>query len=248
MRITKFALSVLCVGTMVGTIVAQNPAPNQPRPATSSQSNSNVTLTTQHLATCLALDNQEEVILAKFAQEKIKNEEVAKFAKMLVEEHQSTLKNLSKLVPDAAREGYLTETGNGQPNSRESQDKQDKPTSSSNPGTTTDNNSARTNTTPAQSTPSGQNASVDFMQLQRETAQQCIADSKQMLSKKEGEEFDKCFVGMQIAKHAAMHTKLVVLKRHASGDLQDIVAKSIEATDKHAKAAEKLMKDLAEDK
>ncbi len=43
-------------------------------------------VTPQQIATCLALDNQEEVVLAKFAQEKSKNEEVAKFAKMIAEE------------------------------------------------------------------------------------------------------------------------------------------------------------------
>ena len=85
-----------------------------------------------------------------------------------------------------------------------------------------------------------------MIQLQREMTQQCIADSKQYLSKKDGAEFDKCFVGMQIAKHAAMHTKLVVLQRHTSDELQQIVAEGIQTTAKHLKAAETLMTKLDE--
>jgi len=91
---------------------------------------------------------------------------------------------------------------------------------------------------------SSAHASIDMMQLQREMAQQCLTDSKQYLGKKEGAEFDKCFVGMQIAKHAAMHSKLVVLQRHTSDELQQIVAEGIQTTAKHLKEAETLMTKL----
>ena len=66
------------------------------------------------------------------------------------------------------------------------------------------------------------------------------------LSKKDGAEFDKCFVGMQITKHAAMHSKLVVLQRHTSDELQQIVSEGIQTTAKHMKAAETLMTKLNE--
>lgn len=41
-----------------------------------------------------------------------------------------------------------------------------------------------------------------------------------------------------------MHTKLTVLQRHVSGDLKEILSSALDATDKHLKAAEKLMKEL----
>lgn len=85
---------------------------------------------------------------------------------------------------------------------------------------------------------------IDMIQLQREVAQQCISDSKKYLNAKDGDEFDKCFVGMQIAKHAAMHTKLVVLGRHTSDEMKQMVTEGIQATAKHMKAAESLMAKL----
>ncbi len=193
-------------------------------------------VTPQQIATCLAVDNQEEVILSKFAQEKTKNEEVTKFAKMIAEEHQSCLKKLSKLAPEAAREGYLTDSRADQSHSRTDASQA---SASTNSNTNKDRNPNQIN-----ASSNTHNASIDMMQLQREMAQQCITDSKQYLSKKEGAEFDKCFVGMQIAKHAAMQTKLVVLQRHTSDELQQIIAEGIQTTAKHMKEAETLMTKL----
>jgi uncharacterized coiled-coil protein SlyX len=82
-------------------------------------------------------------------------------------------------------------------------------------------------------------------QLHREIAQQCISDSKNYLNTKDGDEFDKCFVGMQIAKHAAMRTKLVVLQRHTTGELQQMISEGIQSIDSHAKSAEALMEKLS---
>lgn len=49
---------------------------------------------------------------------------------------------------------------------------------------------------------------------------------------------------MQIAKHAAMHTKLIVLQRHTSGELNQIVSEEVQTTAKHLKMAENLMAKL----
>ncbi len=250
MSLKKMVSSSICTVVLCGAVSAQESAPKQG--ALTPQTNANqgadkqdaakhmtqTSVTPQQIATCLAVDNQEGVILSKFAQEKTKNEDVAKFAKMIAEEHQSCLKKLSKLAPDAAREGYLTDSKADQSNSR---------TDASQASASTNSNTNK-DRSPNQSNASSSThkASIDMIQLQREMAQQCIADSKQYLSKKDGAEFDKCFVGMQIAKHAAMHTKLVVLQRHTSDELQQIVAEGIQTTAKHLKAAETLMTKLDE--
>jgi predicted outer membrane protein len=225
MMLRRFIGGSICSAMLCTAVSAQNPPstqnPNrQPaginqavmKPAVSSM------LTPQQLASCLALDNQEQVILGKFAQDKFESKEVAAFAKMLIEEHQSCLKKLSKFAPDAAQEGYLTDSRGG----------------SSNDQATTQ--PPQSNATPG--------SMIDAMQLQREIAQQCIADSKEYLSKKEGAEFDKCFVGTQLAKHAAMHSKLTVLQRHTSDELKQMVTNGIKITATHMQAAEKLMASL----
>jgi tRNA isopentenyl-2-thiomethyl-A-37 hydroxylase MiaE len=76
-------------------------------------------------------------------------------------------------------------------------------------------------------------------------ADQCLEDSKAMLNKKEGIEIDKCFVAMQIAKHAGMQTSMTVLQRHATGELQSFITESLETNARHMEAAIQLMEQLA---
>ncbi|XZE43506.1 DUF4142 domain-containing protein [Pirellulaceae bacterium SH467] len=87
---------------------------------------------------------------------------------------------------------------------------------------------------------------VDFLQIHQEISDQCLKDGKEMLSKKEGEEFDSCFVGMQIAKHGMMHSSLTVLQRHTTGELQDFIKASLAKNDAHMKAASSLMERLSD--
>ena len=246
MSFKKLVSSSICTAVLCTAVSAQETKPNQgalPQQANANQGAGKMTsagmVTPQQLASCWALDNQEEIILAKFAQEKSKNKDVDSFAKMIAEEHQSCLKKLSKFAPEASREGYLTE--NQAEHSR----------SNSNSNATTNRSADQTNSTVPNGTANvhapnngAQTSGIDMMQLQREIAQQCISDSKKYLSAKDGDEFDKCFVGMQIAKHAAMHTKLVVLQRHTTSEMQQMVSEGIQATEKHMKAAESLMAKL----
>jgi len=231
MSFKKFVSSSICTAVLCTTVSAQEakPAgvsPQQPTTQTgASKMASTGVVTPQQIATCLALDNQEEVILAKFAQEKSKNKEVVSFAKMIAEEHQSCLKKLSKFAPEASREGYLTENSQIEPSKATSANAVSEKSATA--------NGVNTMTT-----------GIDMLQLQREIAQQCITDSKKYLSEKDGDEFDVCFVGMQIAKHAAMRSKLVVLQRHTTDEMRQMVTEGIQATDKHMKAAESLMAKL----
>src|SRR5262245_52052440 len=59
-------------------------------------------------ASCVAIDNQEEVALAKWAEEKSKNDDVQEFAKMLVSDHSEFIKKLHKWAPEATQDGFLT--------------------------------------------------------------------------------------------------------------------------------------------
>lgn len=246
MSFKKLVGSSICTAVLCTAVSAQEAKPNQgalPQQANASHGAGKMTtqgmVTPQQLATCWALDNQEEVVLAKFAQEKSKNKDVDSFAKMIAEEHQSCLKKLNKFAPEASREGYLNE------NQVEQSRTNNNSSSAGNRTSDQANNTAANGAANPNATNNGTPTSgIDMMQLQREIAQQCISDSKKYLSTKEGDEFDKCFVGMQIAKHAAMHTKLVVLKRHTTGEMQQMVSEGIQSTEKHMKAAESLMAKL----
>ncbi len=87
---------------------------------------------------------------------------------------------------------------------------------------------------------------VDFLQMHQEMSDQCLKDSKEMLSKKEGADFDACFVRMQIAKHGMMHSSLTVFQRHTTGELQGHIKASLAKNDEHTKAANNLMEQLSD--
>jgi predicted outer membrane protein len=199
----------------------------------------------QTLATCLAIDNQGEIAIAQFVQARTKNDDVKEFAQMLMDDHKAFLKKLERYAPEATRDGYLNS-----PRQTTSKDSPEAKPAVQAAGGANPAQPAK----PIQQTagaqpnnaPAGQ--AIDFIQLHREVAEQCIADSKQMLSKKEGNEADTCFVGHQIARHAAMKTQLTVFERHASGELGQILSDASETVTKHMEHAEKLMEQLADAK
>ncbi len=87
---------------------------------------------------------------------------------------------------------------------------------------------------------------VDFVQMHQEVSDQCLKDSKEMLNSKSGAEFDACFVGMQIAKHAMMHSSFTVLQRHTSGELQAFLKDRLATNAEHMQAATNLMEKLSD--
>ncbi len=240
-----------CLATAT-TVVAQqtkNPVPaagqnpNTAAPARGQGDRAPWQNTDQALATCIAIANQTEVALAQFAKEKLQNEDVKEFAETMIKDHQALLQKLERFAPEATREGYLKE---GQPSTGRDE------TSTTQKGVQPAGGVPR-NTTPgtiqqtAGTQPAAQNArGVDFIQLHREIANECLTQSKKRLTEKDEKEVDACFIGTQLAAHMAMLDTLKVFERHASGELKEILADASETTQKHLEHAEKIMKDLAD--
>lgn len=228
-------------------------------------------------AACVALGNQEEISIARFAQEKSKNDEVKEFAKMMVQDHQAFLQKLERFAPEATRNGYLSEKAIEprditQPDANErdpvrvddsleelkaeagtiqqtsgTQEKVDTREASGKREETSgkreekrEERQERRDEARAQ-----QWRHIDFMALHREMAESCLQQAKQELSKKDGDEFDECFIGQQIAKHAAMKSALTVFERHTTGDLHQVLADGLSTTEKHLSRAQELKKKLA---
>jgi len=199
-------------------IAQQAPALQTTNAVQSKDANSSLSMR-EMVTTCLALDNEEEIILAKLAIEKSQDKNVSAFAKKIVESHEKCLKDLIRLEPSLANRKLLSDlssaTGERSPTNAKSS-----------------------------SSKVSMDATPDMLQLQTEMAQQCLADSKIMLNKDGGKHFDECYVGMQIAKHASMHSKLTVLERHTTGELKELVTKGLAMTKDHLAQAETLMKSL----
>jgi predicted outer membrane protein len=172
----------------------------------------------QTFAHCLAIANQEQVLLSRFVRGKVVNSEVQAFAAMLEKEHQASVEQLQGLAPKFTAIENLPAIAA-------------KPPAAAQSSVARVTNSANT---------------VDFLALHQEISNQCLRDGQEMLSAKKGIEIDQCFVGMQIAKHAAAHSVLTVLQRHASSELQAWIKTDLETNAKHLQAATKLMQKLAE--
>lgn len=210
------------------------------------------------LASCVAIGNQEEVSLAKFAEQKAKSQQVKDFAKMLEKDHQEFLQKLQRFAPEATQAGYLMDSsaidaqrttstqnrGNSQVQAREGNQPRERSTQVRvNPAGGEVN--VATNGIQQTSAIQGQSSQpLDFMALHKELAENCLRLAKQGMAKKEGDEFDKCYIGQQIVKHEEMKNKLMVFERHSSSELNQILQAGLETTEKHLKKAEEIMKEL----
>jgi predicted outer membrane protein len=221
------------------------------------------------LATCAAIDNQEEIALAKFAEKKASKKEVKEFAEMIAKDHKDFLQKLQRFAPEATGEGFLMERQNTNENSRDrsaqaprrenegniqktsATDRKETREVAQAGGAVQNENRAAQPAQPGQQQPRqqiqpGQQAQqpLDMAMLHKEIAEQCLADAKHEMDKKDGDKFDECFIGHQIAKHAAMKEKLTVFQRHSTPELAQLFAEGSETTQKHLKKAEKIMEDL----
>jgi len=284
MNLCKLFAIPLCGAIVVGAAVLnaqeRQAQPTQPQPQAQPQARpiqvgqrpqwqSN----DQILASCVAIDNQLEVALAKLVRDKVENDDVKEFADTMIKDHQAFLQKLQRFAPDASREGYLNEQGTsnqrnsrqttstssgveqakgtvtaGKPAIQQTNAEQTKAQPNKAPQNQAQSNQAQQNQT-AQNHPQQHQAAqrgqpLDFIALHREIAQECLNSAKEELAKKQGAELDECFIGFQIAKHAGMKDKLAVLQRHASSELAQVFAEGAETTDSHLQEAKDIVKKL----
>jgi len=211
------------------------------------------------LASCVAIGNQEEIAISKFAEKKAKNSDVKEFCQMAEKDHQSFLKKLERFAPEATRQGFLMEDrrqaqseragvqragGTAEEPARIQQTAQQQPAAQ--PGAQPARVQPGTQQ-PGQVQQFGQPAPqghIDMLQIHKELAEQCLTDTKEELGKKDSKEFDECFMGLQLAKHHEMKDKLIVFQRHTSPELKQLLAEGQQTTEKHLKKAEEIMKSL----
>jgi hypothetical protein len=86
--------------------------------------------------------------------------------------------------------------------------------------------------------------SVDAAALARELGQQCLETHRKELEKKQGAEFDKCYVGMAIGAHAKANDEMTVFSRHASERLRAVIQEGQPIVQSHLEHAKSLCKQL----
>jgi hypothetical protein len=82
---------------------------------------------------------------------------------------------------------------------------------------------------------------LNWVQIHKELADQCLSSTKEELGRYEGDAFDKAYMGQQMVAHMEMIDKLTVLRNHASSQLQQEIDKSIEMAETHLADARKIM-------
>lgn len=232
--ITVATLSTLLVGS---SIFAQETQPPRTKDlavrSIPVQSTGDSHTKDQTLALCLAIADQEQVLLSRFAKDRATDADVKAFAVALEKAHQTSVEQLKALSPPVNAIG-ATVDGTAQSEAKRAESRGDDANQADATGVTetslkhVDDKALK----------------VDFLQLHQEISAQCLSDSKEMLNSKKGAEFDQCFVGLQIAKHASSHATLTVLQRHSTGKLQEWIKSALVTNAKHMEAAVNLMEKL----
>lgn len=186
-----------------------------------------------HFAACLVWQNENEVAAARLAEQKSGSAEVRDFAKAIAKDHS---KFINELEPFA---GQLTRIR--EPSKAIARDPGRNEVPAANPPAVTAEQRAR----PGAPTTLNNAAQHDEMlQIKAEMADACRASVEKELNGKSGNEFDDCFVGMQIAAHMQMVDELKVLERHASPQLQPVLKQGRTTAEAHLDRAKSLMKSL----
>jgi predicted outer membrane protein len=226
---------------LVGVVVAQDPAqrlrdqPQQPaRPGAAAAQPGQPGAAgggslDSHLAQCLTMDNQHEIALAEVAKQRSQDNEVRQFADRLIQDHTQFLQQLARFAGN--QPGIAGgQPGEGRPNERTGQPGQP---ATGQPGQ------------PGGAMAQAQGGQPNFLALKQQIGQKALDMTKKELEKKEGVEFDKCFIATQIGNHIwALSTLEVFKDQQISPDLRNVIEKGIQTTQEHLDHAKKLADNL----
>ncbi len=171
----------------------------------------------QMIANCVLTENQAEIAIAQFAQDKLDNKDVRKFAEMLVKEHTPLTQELERF---GAKPVQFGQNQNRDRNTIEQR-------------------------TSADGTARAQQP-MHMSEIHREIAERCVNTAEKELGAKDNaKERDECFLGMQIGAHFHMIDSQKVLREYASPELRALLDKSIQSAESHLDQAKHLMRELA---
>jgi len=183
-----------------------------------------------HLAQCLTMDNQREIALAEIVKQRSKDNEVKQFADQLIQDHTQFLQQLARFA------GNQPGAAAGQPGEQRMERQPGQPGQYGQGGGQPGQPAAMAQ---------AQGGQPNFLALKQQIGQKALELTKNELEKKEGVDFDKCFVGAQIGNHIwALATLEVFKDQQVSPDLRSVIDKGIQTTQEHLDHARKLADNL----
>ena len=206
----------------------------------------------QQIAACLYGANRNEIELSRLAQEKATNEAVRDFAAMMVKDHSLVLQKLHTVAGNlvtapppgtpAATERRRGEGEEGrEPARREPAVKPESEAPAAAPGITR----APVGVAPeGRVVAKGTGNGLDWVAIHKQVADQCLASTKAEFQKKEGPDFDKCYMGHAIMAHQKVLDEIKVLRNYASAELRQDLDKSTQMATHHLEEAKKIAESL----
>lgn len=210
----------------------------------------------QQIAALIATCNRNEVETAKFALSKLQSSEAKEIATMLIKDHTEAANKFSKWAGQAANvnPGGQPTTGNREDGRREDgrreerrEDRRDNDQSKAAPAPAQNNAALAANQQPRVALKPAMGG-LDWVAVHQEIADESLASCKKELSRYEGNEFDKAFLGHQIGGHMMAAANLKVLKRHASSQLGSEIDDALATTESHLKKIRDLMEEKKDEK
>lgn len=183
--------------------------------------------TDQELAACLTIDNEGEVWMGKFAQQRAKNDEVKQFAEQMVKDHSQMIEKLQRF----AGEGQAANNANAAPQNNQANQINNETAAAATRGQPARQPGARMQ---------AQQGPLDHLAFKRELAEQCKQTLEREFSQKSASEFDHCYMGQQIGAHLHAIDVMKVARNHASPDLQAVLDEGIKTAEGHLAHAKEL--------
>jgi predicted outer membrane protein len=193
----------------------------------------------QFVVACLLDKNRGEVELGQYAQQQSQNPKVKEFARMLVEDHQKIVQQLEQLQGNqGTRSATSPSLGTTQSDAQRRAADTTRIPGSSDAGQPEQGLTATR-------TAGQQDAAVQqLIQIDHQINERFGQAVREELQQKQGAEFDKCFVGSQIASHMHSLAALEVLSQQGPDQVRQLAQQAEPKVREHLEHAKQLMKQL----
>jgi len=183
------------------------------------------------LVTMLVVDNENEIALSRIALQKAQSPEVKQFAQQMIDDHGAILQKLQQV--STSRVGQVGRdttgaTGTGREGTGSSTDPKGEYPTGARDGQ------------PREASVAG--TPFDHERLARDLGRKCLESSTKMLNEKQGAEFDRCFMGMQLGAHIKAVDTIEVFRNYASDSLKPTLDEGLKTVQMHLQHAKDLAK------
>ncbi len=190
----------------------------------------------KEIAACKLVECRNEVELAKFALTKAQNPQVKEFADKMIKDHGEACKELEKWAGD-----YKAVKVEGKEATTKTETEKEKSGARLELQTKkggvvgVDFNAGATHTA---------GGALNWASIHQEMSAKCLAAAKKELGEKEGADFDKCYMGMQIGAHQKTIIADEVLVKYVSAESREKLEKCKATATEHLETAKSIMKTL----